>query len=465
MWQKFKALFGAQDMTVGNPSKALLKFALPMLLGNIAQLLYSTVDSIIVGKYVGDLALGAIGVSGPIVNMFLILFMAVGTGVTVMVAQYFGAKDFEKLGTSIGNSITLILISVIVITGAGIPLSAPLLRITNTTADIFDMAHAYLVIMFIGAFGNGFYNIISGILRGLGESVFPLLVLLGTTVVNIVLDLLFVCVFDMGVAGAAWATIIAQTLSALVCLIKLFMMKDIVKLNLKMLKPVGFYTKKIIVLGLPSGIAQGILFVSILFVQSLINSMGSMVVATTTAVMRVDSFAMLPCQTFSMAASTFTGQNMGANRMDRVRKGTKAVVLMSLVASVTLVTLLLIFGKFALGWFTETQAVIDLGYRMICIMSVAYVVMAFMQGFSGVMRGAGDTMASMWITLCINVVVRIPTAYILAHFTKSPEWPTGSPDAIYGSMVVAWVVGAIITIAYYCTGRWKKKALVKVTEE
>ena len=140
MLAKLKKMFGAQDMTVGNPTKALLKFALPMLIGNIAQLLYSTVDSIIVGKYVGDLALGAIGVSGPIVNMFLILFMAVGTGVTVMVAQYFGAKDYEKLGTSIGNSITLILISVVIITGLGIPLSAPLLRITNTTAMGGNMA-------------------------------------------------------------------------------------------------------------------------------------------------------------------------------------------------------------------------------------------------------------------------------------------------------------------------------------
>ena len=465
MWQKFKALFGAQDMTVGNPSKALLKFALPMLIGNIAQLLYSTVDSVIVGKYVGDLALGAIGVSGPIVNMFLILFMAVGTGVTVMVSQYFGAREYDKLGTSIGNSITLILISVVIITGAGIPLAAPLLRVTNTTADIFDMAHIYLVIMFVGAFGNGFYNIISGVLRGLGEAVFPLLVLLATTVINIALDLIFVCVLELGVAGAAWATIIAQTVSAIACLVKLFMMKDIVKINRKMLRPVAFYTRKIIVLGLPSGVAQGILFVSILFVQSLINSMGSMVVATTTTVMRVDSFAMLPCQTFSMAASTFTGQNMGANRMDRVRQGTKAVVTMSLIASVALVTLLLIFGKFALGWFTDTAAVIELGYRMICIMSVAYVVMAFMQCYSGVMRGAGDTMAAMWITICINVIVRIPTAYILAHFTKSAEWPTGSPDAIYGSMVIAWIVGAIITIAYYSTGRWKKKALVKVSEE
>ncbi len=464
MWQKFKALFGAQDMTTGSPSKALLRFALPMLLGNIAQLLYSTVDSIIVGKYVGDLALGAIGVSGPIVNMFLILFMAIGTGVTVMVSQYFGAKDYDKLGNSIGNSITLILIAVVIITAAGIPLSAPLLRVTNTTADIFDMAHAYLVIMFIGAFGNGFYNIISGVLRGLGESVYPLLVLVGTTIVNIVLDLLFVCTFEMGVAGAAWATIIAQTLSALSCLVKLFSMKDIVKLRPEMLKPQKFYTKKIIVLGLPSGVAQGILFVSILFVQSLINSMGSMVVATTTAVMRVDSFAMLPCQTFSMAASTFTGQNMGANRMDRVRQGTKAVVTMSLITSVVLVIVLLLGGKYALGWFTETQSVIDLGYRMICIMTGAYIVMAFMQCFSGVMRGAGDTMATMWITICINVVVRIPTAYILAHFTKSAEWPTGSPDAIYGSMIVAWVVGAIITIAYYCTGKWKKKALVQVSE-
>lgn len=459
-WAGFRALFGAQDMTVGNPVICLLKFSVPLLIGNFAQMLYSTVDSIIVGKYVGDLALAAVGVSGPIQNMFLILFMAIGTGVTVMVAQYYGAKDLDKLGYAIGNAITLIIIATVFITACGIPLAGPLLRLIRTTDDVFDMAKVYLVIMFLGSLGNGFYNIISGILRGLGEAIFPLIILLLTTVLNIVLDLWFIAGLGWGIAGAAWATIISQTLSGLICLVRLFRMKDIVTIKPSLMRLKKFYSGKIIALGLPSGISQGILFVSILFVQTLINSMGSMVVACTTAIMRVDGFAILPAHTFNMSASTYTGQNIGAGNLERVRRGKRDVLIMSLVASVILVALILLFGRTALGWFTETQAIIDLGMRMLRIMAVAYCIMAVMMCYHGVMNGAGDTRSVMWISIMTNVVIRIPVAYIWAHFSRSDAWPTGSPDSIYVSMLVSWALGTLITLIYYRTGRWKTKSIV-----
>jgi Na+-driven multidrug efflux pump len=237
-------------------------------------------------------------------------------------------------------------------------------------------------------------------------------------------------------------------------------MKDIVTIKPSLMRLKKFYSGKIIALGLPSGISQGILFVSILFVQTLINSMGSMVVACTTAIMRVDGFAILPAHTFNMSASTYTGQNIGAGNLERVRRGKRDVLIMSLAASVVLVALILIFGRTVLGWFTETQAIIDLGMRMMRIMAVAYCIMAVMQCYHGVMSGAGDTRAVMWISIMTNVVIRIPVAYIWAHFSRSDAWPTGSPDSIYVSMLVSWALGTLISLVYYRTGRWKTKSVV-----
>lgn len=460
MFKKFKALFGAQDMTVGSPLKCLLMFSVPLLIGNLAQLLYGTVDSIVVGKYVGDAALSAIGITSPIQNLFLVLFMAIGSGVMVMVSQYFGAKEYERLEKSIGNAITLITIGSIILTVVGVLGADWMLTIIDTPAETYDMAKAYLVVCFFGLAGNGFYNIMSGILRGMGESVFPLIVLLFTTVVNIVLDIWFVAGLKMGIAGAAWATIIGQSLSAVVCLIKVLMIKDIIKIKPHHLIPEKEIVLNICRLGIPNGIAQAIMFLSTIVIQRLINNMGYLVTAAITAVLRVDAFAVIPSHTFNMSISTFTGQNIGAGKMDRVKQGNRTVIGLGLSVTTVMVALMLIFGKWMIGLFTETQELIDMGYGFIKVMVPAYFLMTIGQSYGGVIRGAGDSMGPMWIALITNTVIRIPAAYIIAHFTISELYPAGHPNTTFIALIIAMALNFIATLIYYFKGPWKNKAVV-----
>ena len=461
MLKRINALFGAQDMTVGKPMSALLRFSIPLLIGNLAQQMYSTVDSVIVGRYVGDKALSAIGTTMPIINLLLVLFMAISTGAGIMVAQYYGAKDRESLSRSIGNAMTLVFISSLLVMAVGIPLAGSLLRLTKTPAETFDMAHSYLTIILSGVLGLAFYNIVSGILRGLGNSVFPLLTLLLTSCLNIVLDIWFVAGLDMGVAGAAWATLISVGISAVVCIIKLARMKDVVKIDAANLVPCKKLTGQLLRLGLPAGVTQAVFSMSMVFVQALANSMGYQVVTCTTAVMRIDGFAMMPNFTFGMAIATFVGQNIGADKMDRVNQGSKDMLKMSLTTSFVLVALLLIFGKYLIGMFTTTEEIIRLGTRQIRILAAGYVAMAITQVFGGIMRGAGDTMPSMWISMFTTVVIRVPLAYLWAWLTRSPAYPAGSPDALFFALLISWVLGAVATYLWYRRGAWRDKSLIR----
>lgn len=461
MFEKVKSLFGPQDMTQGRPMMNLLRFSVPLLIGNFAQQLYSTVDSIVVGRYVGDKALSSVGTTMPILNLLLVLFMAVATGAGVMVAQYFGAKDKETLTRSIGNALTLVGISSIIIMAIGIPFAAKLLTLTNTPVETFDMAKSYLTILLSGILFVGTYNITSGILRGLGDSVFPLIALLTASVLNTVLDIWFVAGFRWGVAGAAVATIVSQLVAAVMCLVKLWRTNGTVNLTLAALVPDKGLIKELLRLGLPAGMTQAIFSTSMVFVQSLANSMGYLVVTTSTAVMRVDGFAMMPNFTFGMAISTFVGQNVGANRMDRVEQGTKDIIKLCLTTSAVLVSLLLLFGNKLIAMFTTTETVITLGAKMTRILAPGYVAMACSQVFGGIMRGAGDTMPSMWISLFTTIIVRAPLAYILAGLTKSAAYPNGRPEAIFYSHLTAWVLGGICNYLWYRRGNWKTKSLVK----
>lgn len=465
MLEKVKKLFGAQDMTIGSPMSCLLKFSVPLLIGNFAQQLYSTVDSIVVGRYVGDTALSAIGTTGPIINLLLVLFMAISTGSGIMVSQYFGAKDRDSLSKSVGNSITLITICSLMIMIIGIPLAVPLLTMINTPVEVFDMAASYLKIILWGILGSGFYNIISGILRGLGDSFFPLAVLLLTSLLNVILDIWFVAGLGMDVSGAALATIISQGISAVILIVKLLRMRDFVDIGTKTLAPKKDYSLQLLRLGLPSGITQAIFSMAMIFVQSLTNSMGYLVVTTATAVMRIDGFAMLPNFTFGMCISTFIGQNVGANQMDRCEAGTKDVLKIAVCASVILVLALMFFGGTLLRMFTETEQVINLGIRFLRILAFGYFAMCFTQIFGGIMRGAGDTMPSMWISLVTTVIVRTPLAYLIAAMTKTEAWPNGNPDALYISLLVSWLLGALLTYIWYRRGNWKRKSLVGFIQE
>ena len=457
--EQFKKLFQATDMTTGEPWKRIVVFTIPMLLGNIAQQLYSTVDSIVVGKYVGDNALAAVGSAGPILNLLLVLFMGVSMGTSIMVSQHFGAKQREELSITIGNSITLTALATLIIMVVSVIVTRPLLELLNTPESIIDWCHSYLLILFLGSMGSAFYNILSGVLRGLGDAFSALVYLLVATILNIVLDILFVAKFDMGVSGVAWATILAQAVSAVLCFMRLKKMTTVFDLKPNYMKLQGKFAGGIIRLGLPSGITQAIFSTAMIVVQSLTNSFGEMFIAANVIIMRVDGFAMLPNFSFGTAMTTYAGQNVGARDMERVTKGAKQGTLIAVLTSATLTGLILIFGKGLMGIFTETTELVDLARRMMGIIAVGYVAMAVTQSLSGVMRGAGDTMTPMWISLITTVAIRVPVAYGIAYLTRTPQLPTGRQECIFISLLCSWVMGALITTFFYLRGKWKTKMI------
>ena len=453
-------LFDTVDMRVGNPVKQIVRFTIPMLLGNIAQQLYNTVDSIIVGRFVGDNALAAVGSAGPILNLMLVLFMGISVGASIMVSQYFGAMQRDDLSKTIGCCITLTGIASLIIMIIGPFLSGPLLRLLNTPESIIDWCQSYLTIIFLGIAGGGYYNILSGVLRGLGDSASALYYLLVATGVNIILDYVFVAKFGMGVAGVAWAPIIAQFISSILSLLKLTRMSKIFDLKAAYLNPKGRYTRSLIRLGVPSGVTQAIFSMSMIVVQSLTNSFGELFIAANVIVMRIDGFVMLPAFSFGSAMTTFAGQNIGAGKMDRVITGGRNGTLTAMGVSAVITILILVFGRSLMGVFTQTAELINLSYRMMQILSFGYIIMEVTQCLSGIMRGAGDTVTPMWISIVTSIALRIPLAYGLVTLSKTPELPQGDCSMMYISMLISWSIGAAITFIMYRRGKWKKSALL-----
>ncbi len=457
-----KKLFAPQDMTKGTPWKCILMFTLPMLLGNIAQQLYSTVDTIVVGRFAenGDNAIAAVGSALPIINMLLVLFIGISAGASVMVAQYFGAKNREGLSYTVGNCITVTAIACVALIAVAAPILYWVLEKLNTPADIIDGCYDYLLISLIGIAGMAYYNILSGIIRGLGDSVSALIYLLVATVLNIGLDILFVASFKMDVAGVALATVISQFVSSALCLIKLAKMREMFDFGWKYLKPTSRYVKTIIKLGLPSGLTQAIFSSAMIIVQSLTNSFGEQFIAANVIVMRVDGFAMMPNFSFGTALTTYAGQNVGAGNYDRVTKGAKQGTLMAVACSAFITVIILLFGKGLMGVFTETDALVERSYFLMKILAVGYIAMAVTQSLSGIMRGAGDTMTPMWISLITTVAVRVPLAYGIAYLT-SPDgvFSHGEPTCIQISLLTTWVMGALLTFLFYRIGKWKTKAI------
>ena len=297
----------------------------------------------------------------------------------------------------------------------------------------------------------------------MGDNLSALGFLLIATVLNIILDVWFVTEFQMGVPGVALATIIAQFISALLCLIKMMRMKPYVVLSWDALRPCRSHIGSIIRLGVPSGITQAIFSLAMLVVQSLTNSFGELVISCNVIVMRVDGFAMMPNFTFGETMATYTGQNVGAGRLDRVRTGTKQGVAIALGTAASITMILLLAGHILMGLFTDTQELIDLSSHMMRILAVGYLAMAVTQSLSGVMRGSGNTVIPMWISIFTTVILRVPIAYGIAWFTRSAEHPTGIPESTFISLLVSWVLGAVITSIVYASGIWKKNLPVQKT--
>ncbi len=461
---RLRSFFSVQDMTKGKPMTGLVKFAVPLLIGNLAQQLYNTVDSIVVGQYIGDTALAAVGTSGPILNLLLVLFMGVSTGASILSAQFFGAKDRPTLNKVVGSAISLTVACGLLMMVVGYFASPALIAMVRPPENVAIGAVAYLQIIFLGILGCALYNILSGVMRGLGDSVFPLIFLVLASLLNIVLDVVFVASFGMGIAGVAWATIIAQAISGVLCFVRLCTMRDVCDVNRHTLRPDGPLTKKLCLLGLPAGITQAIFSMSAIVVQSLTNSMGEAVMAASTAVMRVDGFAMMPNFTFGTAATTFAGQNIGARRVDRLKQGTKDLMGLALGTSAVLVLCILLFGQQLLNMFTNTPLTLEIGIRALRWLALGYICFAVTQVLQGNMRGAGETMLPMWISIICTVLLRMPLAYLLAFLTRSADYPNGHPDAIFGSLLFSWVMGMVMSVIVYRQGRWKRRLPAELRE-
>lgn len=459
MLEKVTRLFGQVDMTEGKPWEKIAIFTVPMLLGNIAQQLYNTVDSIVVGKYVGDNALAAVGSASPIFNLLLVLFVGISMGAGIMVSRYYGSHDRENLSRTIGSTVTLTAAASLLLMIAGSLAIRPLLVLLDTPESILDWCTSYLMILLWGIAGLAYYNILCGILRGLGDSLSALIYLLIATVINIVLDVVFVAGFHMEVAGVALATVIAQLISAVLCILKLRRMTEFFDMKAEYLKPDGRNLGTVIRLGLPSGLTQAIFSLAMVVVQSLTNSFGEMIIAANVIIMRVDGFAMMPNFSFGTAMTTYAGQNVGARQYDRVKQGARQGTLIAVCTSAVITGLILLFGPHLMGVFTNTEELAQLSADMMKILAVGYIAMAVTQSLSGVMRGAGDTVTPMWISLLTTVAVRVPLAYGLVWLTRTPELPQGRYESLWISLLSSWVLGAVATFILYRVGRWKKKAL------
>ena len=451
---------GARDMTTGDPAKCLIEFALPLLIGNIAQQLYSTVDSIVVGKYAGDNALGAIGATMPMFNLIFVLFMGISVGAGILVSQYYGAKDKKRLSQTVGNSLIMVAVVSLIIMVVGSIIVRPFMVFLNTPPELYDMAVDYLTILLLGVAGTTYYNILSGILRGIGDSFMPLVFLLVCTIINTILDIILVGPMHLGVTGAALATVLAQIISSILCYLRIAKMKGTFTLDREAFRVDFRLIKHLLVLGIPTGVTQMIFSLASIMVQSLTNNFGAMIVTVNSIIMRVDGFAMMPNFTFGSTMTTYAGQNVGALKIKRLHDGTREGMKMSLVVSTVLVAVILLIGKLLMGLFTNTQEIIDYAYHMMCILAAGYIGMAVTQMLSGVMRGAGDTMTPMWISIITTVVIRVPLAYLMAYMTRSEAYPNGDPKTLFISLLISWIAGAVLTAVLYMRRGWAKHARV-----
>ena len=438
-----------RDMTEGAIIKQITLFALPLMLGNIFQMLYNTVDSIVVGNFVGKQALAAVGSTTMIVNMLVFFFNGFSTGAGVIIANLFGARNLEKLHRAIETTMAATFLLSALFTLAGVAAVKPMLRFMATPEDVFGEATIYLQIYIGGISGLLVYNMGSGILRAVGDTMRPLYFLILTSVVNIVLDLLFVVVLRWGIAGVAWATILSQFLSAALTLMLLTRSRDIYRLTWVDLKIDRGILGEIFAVGLPAGIQSVITAFSNVFVQSYVNFFGSSCMAGWSCYNKLDQFVMLPMQSMAMAATTFVSQNIGAGRQRRADQGTVITVSMSVGVTAVIVTLLCLFAAPAVRMFSPDQSVIDYGVLFIRANCFFLLFNCVNHVLAGALRGRGDSKGPMIIMLLAFVGIRQVYLFVVTRFVAN------TPFLVGFGYPVGWTTCCVIELTYFFL-RWRK---------
>ena len=444
------------DLTEGNITRKLISFSLPMIAGNLISQLYNVVDSIVVGKFVGSDALAAVSASFPIMMLFNALFWGVAVGAGIVIAQNFGAKRYDILNKAVNTAFALVYASGLLISIIGTIFSGPLLRLLGTPENIIGDSTIYLAIIFAGTLGNMAYNIGGGILRGMGDSRWPLVFLSVSAVLNVVLDLLFVIVFKWGVAGVAIATIVSHIVSGALVHIRINSGVYPVHVSPRSMRFEKQLSATIIRLGVPAAIQNVAMSLGGVIIQSFANRFGSNYIAANSIVQKVDGFAIVPMMAFGMALSTFVGQNVGAGRHDRAKEGIHVAMTAITIFGLILGVFLWFFGLPLMHAFTDNQTVLDIGSVGIRILAFFYFIMGMNQNLAGAMRGAGASVAPM-VTSIAGSLVRIPVAYFIAVV----------PHNMYGlfwSMVASIIIQFILLYSYFRSGHWKNFSVVKPKE-
>ena len=442
------------DMTTGNITRHIISFALPLLIGNIFQQLYNTVDTWVVGKFVSNEAYAAVGTVGPIINMLIGFFMGLSSGAGVVISQYYGAKRFAEVEKTVHTAITMTLILGIAFTGLGLFMTPYMLTLMKTPENVLPESTAYLTIYFSGIMGLMLYNIGSGILRAVGDSKRPFYYLVVCAIMNTVLDLVFVIQFDMGVRGVALATIIAQATSAILVIITLLRTDECIRLRLGQLRLHWEMLKKIFRVGIPAAIQMAITAFSNIFVQSYINFFGDNCMSGWTTYAKVDQLLFLPMQSIALASTTFVGQNLGCNQVDRAREGVRKSLTISIISTVILMIPVLIFAPQIVAFFNDKPEVVQYGSMLLRWLSPFYVLCCFNQIYSGALRGAGNSKAPMIFMLSSFVAFR--QIYL---FAMSNIWNEIIPIAM--SYPAGWLLCSILTGVYYHKVRLGKSRLVE----
>ena len=441
-------------MTEGSIWKKILFFSIPLILGNLFQQLYNTVDSIIVGNYIGSEALAAVGSSGSLINLLIGFCIGASAGAGVVIAQFYGAQDREGVRKAVHTTIAIAIAAGAVLTVVGIVATPILLKAMGTPQEVFDQASIYLKVYFGGILFSVVYNMSAGILNAVGNSKRSLVYLMIAATSNIFLDLLFVVVLKMGIVGAAIATDISQLLSCIFIILFLVRSEDVYRVKLKDIRCYDNLLGKILKIGLPTGVQNIVISLSNVIVQSSVNSFGAVAMAGFAAYIKVDGFNILPVLSFSMAATTFVGQNVGAGRLDRVKKGMYVSVAMGIIYTVCTGILLLAFAPQVIGVFTQNGKVVEYGVYIMKFFCPFYWMLGILHILAGTIRGTGKTMQAMVVflfSLCIFRVLWIWGAMSVSH--KIGGVMLGYP--------LSWLVGLVMILIYVWKGNWMPYGMKK----
>ena len=442
------------DMTQGNITKHLIMFALPLLAGNIFQQLYNMVDTWVVGRFVSNEAYAAVGTVGPIVNMLVGFFIGLSSGAGVVISQYYGAKRYEDVSRTVHTAITMTLILGVAFTALGLGITPLMLRLMNTPDNVFPESSAYLTIYFSGIMGLMIYNIGAGILRAVGDSQRPFYFLCICALLNTVLDLVFVLFLKMGVQGVALATILSQAVSAALVLITLLRTGECIRLEPQKLKLHWDMIKKIFRVGIPAAIQMAITGFSNIFVQSYINFFGDNCMSGWTTYAKVDQMLFLPMQSIALASTTFVGQNLGCNQVERAKKGVTRALIIGICSTIVLMLPVIAFAPQIVAFFNNKPEVVAYGSLLLRWLSPFYILCNFNQIYAGALRGSGNSKAPMIIMLSSFVAFRQ-----LYLFIMSQVWNEILPIAM--GYPAGWLVCSTLTTIYYHKAQLGKNRLVE----